>query len=979
MKPITLGINIERIFATVLVTRDELEKLKDRIKDLAHNNIIEIDEILIEIENVHKTIESEYYRFNQLWKKAIVEYNSFMDDSEWEKTILPYLNKIFSDKLNSFLDQFSTLVQICKDFFDNFLEDKYFDSTTKYKLDRNPYYELRDDISEKSELVRKSFVLPDSIGYNWYSSKISDEYLKIKNSLIGIIRYDESEPYQVIDSYLKGNAIHETLIFHPKYGSLNYISAGIERNFNGLSDYETGDRFLKVIMKNMDEWKGQYNEYKNRKFYDSSAAYEPKGSKDIPKEKQYLPEYLGILRNRIETGNEADPGDSYLIIKMRDNKPLLNNKPKTYQVVRMNTDLENISKDYSYDNLPNEPKETIKILTPYYKNDPNDTKTYYTNFSIESKEIIKEMHRDNNTILSKHFPVETIDIKESISSSTFLNFSSRGVISAGIFNIGSSKADGSIFKIMSSPNRRKIYNISYYKTEYMKKIRNDYDLFKNYVIKVFGTLTMNGRIFLPNNPYYKNKIIAGSNSRDDYLHTESYGILQGNYISSLVKDYLFDNFSVRVSVRNSYKGENITDSLIESAMKDIVNDGHSLIWRGNPQFSILDKIDSTNMKEYNTYYQNVYYTKFLTFNLLEYFDLFNNPNEFNNYFAFPSSDNNEYVMKRETFEKKSSIIDHLNPDRHKYSFEEQVISSYIYRELNNEEIKSNLTLSIEKIIISGPSYIGKPFEGNRDYFDKNLYRIFKTTKDLSTGSSSHGNPEVVDNNLFKTTIESNYTENKEIIFYIFKIEDIIVKEDTMTTNASSRSLLNNTSLTKDDIDDVVESFYYNLEEKLAKYSSLLIGTIKFIPYSIENPVFLGNYVKAGTILNKSDYPEAYSLFGDKYAEQYDTPMEEGKFALPNLYGRYLQFECDPEKTNKFYDDSIPDLGYTFEFSDREITEDNDKREGFLAENSDKDTSLLLAMGKSGGVDRKKIKVRYNSSASITSGADFKLDYYIRVK
>lgn len=987
MKPITLGINIERIFATVLVTRDELEKLKDSIKNLANDNVIEIDSILNEINSVHQTIESEYYQFNQLWKKATVEYNSFMDDSEWEKSILPSLSKIFSDKLNSFLNQFSALVQICKDFFDEFLEDKYLDSTTKYKLDKNPYYDLRDDINEKSELVRKSFVLPDSAGYNWYSSKITDEYLQIKNSLIGIIRYDNSEPYQTIDSYLKGNAVHETLIFHPKYGTLNYMSAGTERNLNGLSDNETGDRFLKVIVKNMDEWKGQYNEYKNRKYYDVSSAYSPNGSKDIPKGKEFLPEYLGVLRNRIEENAEADPGDSYLIVKMRDNKPLTGNKPKSYQIVRMNTNIENVAKQYSYKNLPNEPEERVNILTPYYKSDKGDGKSYYTNFKIENKDIITTMQSDKNTLLSKHFPIEMHDVNDSISSTVFINFSSKGVISAGVFNVGSSKVTESLFKILSSPSRSKLHNISYYKSGKIERIRNDYDLFKNYVMKVFGTLTLNGNIQLPNNPYYKSKIIGSADTRHDYLHTETSGILHGNYTSSLTKDYLFDNFSVRVSIRNPYKGESVTDKLIDTVMKDIVNDGHTLIWRGNPQFSQLDRnngpisgLSEAGFGNSKPYHMNVYYTKFITFNVLEYFDLFNNPNEFNNYFAFPSADNNESVIKNETFVKNESQLDHLNSDRFNFSFEEQVLSSYKYREMTIEEIKSNLVLATEKITVTGPSYTGSPFTGNKDYFNSTLYRIYKTTKDLAGGpTAQHGDPEAVGNDVFKTTIESNYTENKEIIFYIFKIEDIKIKEDTMTTRASARSLLNNAAITKEDERRIVESFYSNLNEKLEKHSSLFIGTIKFIPYSPENPTFLGKYVKAGTILNKTDYPEAYALFGDKYADQYDELMEEGKFALPNLYGKYLQFECEADATNKSYKDTIPNLGYTMEFSERDITEDDDKREGFLAENRDQYTSLILATGKSGGIDRKKIKVRYNSSATITSGADFKLDYYIRVK
>ena len=64
-KPITLGLNLERIYATILVTRDELERLKDSIRSLANDNIEIMDTILNDINDVQATIEGEYDTFHR--------------------------------------------------------------------------------------------------------------------------------------------------------------------------------------------------------------------------------------------------------------------------------------------------------------------------------------------------------------------------------------------------------------------------------------------------------------------------------------------------------------------------------------------------------------------------------------------------------------------------------------------------------------------------------------------------------------------------------------------------------------------------------------------------------------------------------------------------------------------------------------------------------------------------------------------------
>ena len=854
-KPITLGLNLERIYATILVTRDELERLKDSIRSLANDNIEIMDTILNDINDVQATIEGEYDTFHKLWKKAIVEFNSFMDDTEWNRTILPKYKDAYAEKLNLFLDKFNSIVQICEDFFNKFLEEKYESSTTKYKLDKNPYWSQRTDITQKSEEVRKSFSLPESAGFNWYSGKITDEYLQVKNEIIMINKFEHSKNVSLLDFVLKGNSITETLLFHPKYGMLNYISAGRERNTSGLVDHETQSPFLKLILKNSDEFNGQYNELKSK--YLSKESKANLGDLNLNNDKM-MPEYTGLLRHNTIDKLEVSPGDSYFIVKIRDNMPLKTDKPKNYHVSRTT-----VSGTGFTDNLENEfaseintdNKESILssyITTVKEKSDnsyPRKMDTLLVNIDKYGELIV-----DNNETIVSHFPIHLNYKKDVVDGdiigasygASFLNFQNEKVLKAAVyFKRKESDTESNI--LISEYNDIKNGNISYYKRGGFGKYTDEYDLFRNYVIKIRN-------IF--NNKYIpigQHKHLSGMLGDEDYLRYKSGTFFFLDYPYEILKDEIFGTMNIHKLNVNA-------EGYIKDFYSELVTK-HLILGR--------DIAMNLNMKWEETFFKPT------VFAYNEYFDVFGNPNRFDDVLAAP--------------------------------------------------------------------FLGSAVSGTDLQSISNVKKNYRTIYNLA-----------------------------------YKYNDS-VKSDIYTTNNTARSLLNNTSLTNSDVETVKESFYKELDTKLSKYNKLFLGTIIFIPYNPDNPDMIKGYAKAGSILSKTDYPEAYALFGDEYSNQYSGEIEEGKFALPNLNSRYLEYSNDTSKVNKFHTDKIPDLGYTVKFNDKDATGDIDMREGFLSENEETLSSLNLATGKSGGTDRKKIKVNYNSSATVTSGADFKLDFYIRVK
>ena len=849
MEPITLGRNIEEIISRVLVTRDELEIIKNSIKNIATDNIDEIDNILQLIVESESIIDNEWNNYLKEWKTMILEFNSFIDESEWDKSIRDNLLKNFTNKLNLYLNQLLTIAKTIEEYFIELLDEKYTTTTTGFNLDKNPYLFNRDDISEKSKNVREVFSLPDSIGYGWHSIKVYDDYLATKKALLCINKFNRKYNGSKLDIYLKGSSIHETLIFHPDYGILNYVSNGMNRDNGGLVDHESRSQFIKVQIKNNDDFKGQFNEMKS---YHYLKDIENK-KVEVEHGKNLIPEFYGILRNYIEEDFERLNGDKYLIVKLKDNLPLQTNTPKIYQISKIVSDKESILEDFNYsyeDDRYEDFKSNISALTPYPIN--SDVTEYGSsdNHPANSYSIGKEefdtVSSDSNSTFVKHFPIITENIKPFYNSSEFLNIQSNSINRIAHFMYIDSQSAFQMTSLLLSNNINDLKNnIIFYKRRSYGKFRKEYDLFRNWVLKILPPdfTPIDDTKFLMWDYSHKSKLsqIKGINR----------GIIYGESPKQVFEDDFLNLFIIN-TINSYYKEDNVD-------VKILYNDYVSRIIKSKGLW-------------------NTVIGRLTRFNYHEYFDLFDSPNKYNDYFFTPF----------------------INVDKNP-------------SEENNKYFKGLV--------------------GNYDsYYSKNI----------------------------------SESEEGEI-------------SDNISLNHSSRSLLNRGGLTEEDELEIMENFYLEMDEKYREYNKLTIGTIKFIPYDINNPDFLGSYVKAGTKLKKSEYPDAYSLFGDMYAYQYEEDMEEDEFGTPILYDRFLEYtNTDADNSiGKLQEDQFPDFGYTMIFD--ENPENKDLREGFISENKETYTAISLSNGDSDGYDKRKIKITHNTNSNITSGHAFKLDYYIKVK
>lgn len=1300
MKPITLGKNIEDLLSKILITRDEIDKIKDSIKNLASINIEIINKALEDISYTENLIETEYAKFINKFKTVVLEYNNFMDETEWNKSIKPKLNKYFTDKMNNFLEKYLSLIKICEDFFIELIENDHSINSSKYKLDRNPYFFDRKDISEKSKKVRENFSLPENIGFNWYSAKIQDEYLEVKTSLLMIQKIADYQNSSKLDGYLKGNTVNEILMHHPIYGTLHYISSGRNKDQSGFVDPEDQNPTLKIKIKNNDNFQGQYNEFRSSSFLNDINYSNTKTENYNFSE----PDYLGLLRHYIEPEYESIEGNNDFIIKIKDNSSLRGLTPKNYQISRVNaksSKTNSLLSEFVY-NVPEKTENQISheehlLLSPHLDNTVNiETNEEYDGKLIPTAylndlNIIKDYLKDENETLVDYFPILNDKLKEKPINNywEFINFQKDKVLYAAntFYMTEDSKINSHniiLFDLKDLKN-----NIIFYKKKGFGKYRDDYSLFRNWVLKVLPIMQEYTPIFDPKNLYdvinghssiYSNikhigQIINESPFQivKDFIfdslkfkslhsfYSESSlfkKLLVGNYlVSTLEKNYpgntgpillssynyaeYFDitdnpnkynnyfftpefnfektedplnktyydnikgsyrkNYSRNLTVKNNkypniVKYEDNPNISMPSSKTDFMfttedwkDDSNGIVWFIAYDLSTENKIvilcykyDENSVKEYkiehtladtdSEYYRSAFITeneefccisfkdkkvsifKFdkerdsivfsrritLPFELLSAKDTSNSKvnwkacmwtneivyNSFDKKLYGIGKENNIiklFVLNQKTFkiENKYNIptdisqayignsienlcktrgtsntslkqlkyftdermITHLNCNPYSGDimfnvantpelgfdsdtlYAEQPLFTFLLFEYNNKKfhlddqgingsyatsyhgentkhrLDINIPLFYEKQLDHFYHYLmDYRFKNNVSdvkrivhqnyavtfghwysldsskiresgvYFDSFHKGVFCTKKgnclfcfdrfgsgnnmtDLYVINGSLADLNAFSNQNNKTSITGAIIEKKgwTSIFYsskynkiylnegtIVELEEGEIEEDNIVVNHSSRSLLNHTAISEQDEKDIVNSFFEDMDKKINEIEKMTIGTLKFIPFSPDNPEFLGKYAKAGTKLSKTDYSEIYQLIGDKYSTQYDS-MEEGMFGLPVLYDRYLEYSNDSEEIGNIYEDQIADLKYEIKYTDKEITADDDKREGFISENIENNTSISLACGSYQGLNKKKIKINYKSTASITSGYDFRLDYYFKVK
>lgn len=192
------------------------------------------------------------------------------------------------------------------------------------------------------------------------------------------------------------------------------------------------------------------------------------------------------------------------------------------------------------------------------------------------------------------------------------------------------------------------------------------------------------------------------------------------------------------------------------------------------------------------------------------------------------------------------------------------------------------------------------------------------------------------------------------------------------------NLIDSKRIFQRDINNIVSE----LLEELTELQAEPIGTLKYIPYNIEAPktLFNGTYAKAGSVLNKKEYPEAYKIFGDKYileASEVITSSEE--FAIPNFEDKYL-IGGDSSNILEIDEDAIPKFDLEIGF-DSTTSGDKTKYTGIITkEHIDEESVVGVHLGEIGkGGQLSDLEINHKSTASVTKGNDFRTDIYIRVK
>lgn len=204
---------------------------------------------------------------------------------------------------------------------------------------------------------------------------------------------------------------------------------------------------------------------------------------------------------------------------------------------------------------------------------------------------------------------------------------------------------------------------------------------------------------------------------------------------------------------------------------------------------------------------------------------------------------------------------------------------------------------------------------------------------------------------------------------------------------SSYNSLNMAYIDNTDINDIMNLIYeYQSkileEEKKTSFASR-IGELIYIPYSIENPnlIFNNKFAKAGSVLDKKEYSEAYSIFGDKYRDEINDDESfniYNDFVLPSFRDKYL-IGADSTNIMEIEEDAIPKLDFSIYFDTDSNLEDA-KFTGPISKNKGEIPYIGINFGKYGyGGSSQKIEISTRSKSPITKGNDMRVDIYIRVK
>lgn len=252
----------------------------------------------------------------------------------------------------------------------------------------------------------------------------------------------------------------------------------------------------------------------------------------------------------------------------------------------------------------------------------------------------------------------------------------------------------------------------------------------------------------------------------------------------------------------------------------------------------------------------------------------------------------------------------------------------------------------------------------------NIYYLIDHFSYLKDGFNIQNNSWFIANN------KSTFDSISNPFGLSLKINSVI--SDILT--GDSLNLIDDAYLFEKDINSIISNVLIELSDE---YREGAIGTLKYIPYDIENPklIFNGTYAKAGSVLNRKEYPEAHEVFKDKYLFEALEPITSSdEFALPAFNDKYIIGAKDETEIMQTIDDALPLLNFEFEF-DHSSSEENSKYNGLLVTEFDTEENTIGVnegiFGKGAGTQ--KLELKHKSKSSVTKGNDFRVDIYIRVK
>lgn len=387
----SFGPNIENILGDILVKRSTIKELLAEIKNISVSNIEKSNSLVEKMMSITQVITERTKEIEKEYSIFLTHKNNFSDLTYWEEVVYPDITNTFEDELKTYLKQLMNLESICEKYFIQVLEDKLAEDDKQHLITDNPY-------NKDKNINSNNYFYPDSIGYNWYSIKASDDYMTNSKAVLNVSKYDKDE-YIPTNQINKPSILHETISFHPKYGLVHYLSLGRERTLSPIRDEEDNSPVSTIEFKTFDGFTGEMNELKSHIDRNIHGVTNNINKNDL--------KYNLLMRHNMNSND----GSSYFILKMRDYEPI-ENTPDYYFINRNNLDTASITRSFT-------DKVTTKSLLNISTKNNNDDISYADN------DTIVKAKEDNDVSYTPNKRLSDISSNSYYDESSYLNINGK--------------------------------------------------------------------------------------------------------------------------------------------------------------------------------------------------------------------------------------------------------------------------------------------------------------------------------------------------------------------------------------------------------------------------------------------------------------------------------------------------------------------------------------------------------------------------